>query len=325
MGWQDFGTPSMTTILNIVKLIDNHINQGRKIAIHCHAGMGRTGLVIACFLVYHQGYGAEEAVNAVRSKRPLSIQTRGQVNFISKFQEFMDLQRIVYPYEMRMRTDLTGMVERQRNLYQHLQLQLDGHYYHPIVMLRVLDHLKNLSDQHTETAESQSSDEAETPTENDAGRMQILTAFAIVDKVYELDSEEEEELDWLKSKMNLGHFDAIEKCQKMPVLVRLLVDFLALLSEPMIPNEVAITLYNRYMGGIVDTKANLKLLDNLPESNACLFVAFIEFLRWLKPIQVDEQVLIARILSRAMIFNEHYDPESLFGFVEEYFLFNADE
>jgi hypothetical protein len=30
--------------------------EGRKVAVHCHAGLGRTGLAIACFFLYSQHY-----------------------------------------------------------------------------------------------------------------------------------------------------------------------------------------------------------------------------------------------------------------------------
>ena len=32
----------------------------RKIAVHCHAGLGRTGLAIACFFVFTGAMGADE-------------------------------------------------------------------------------------------------------------------------------------------------------------------------------------------------------------------------------------------------------------------------
>ena len=51
----------------------------RKIAVHCHAGLGRTGLAIACFFVFTGLHDAAAAVNFTRQYRPGSLQTQAQV------------------------------------------------------------------------------------------------------------------------------------------------------------------------------------------------------------------------------------------------------
>ncbi|CAN0454717.1 unnamed protein product, partial [Discosporangium mesarthrocarpum] len=51
-----------------------------QIAVHCHAGFGRTGLVIASALVFTRSLTARQAVALVRSRRPGSVQTEGQVS-----------------------------------------------------------------------------------------------------------------------------------------------------------------------------------------------------------------------------------------------------
>ena len=41
-GWKDYGVASLTTILDMVKVMSFAIQEG-KMAVHCHAGLGRTG------------------------------------------------------------------------------------------------------------------------------------------------------------------------------------------------------------------------------------------------------------------------------------------
>jgi protein tyrosine phosphatase domain-containing protein 1 len=65
------------------------ITEGRKVAVHCHAGLGRTGLAIACHLVFTRANSAGEAVLAVRRSRPGALQTRKQELFVHVFEQYV--------------------------------------------------------------------------------------------------------------------------------------------------------------------------------------------------------------------------------------------
>lgn len=62
----------------------------KKIAVHCHAGLGRTGLAIACFLLASgEAASAARAVDMVRQHRPGALQTNAQVMFVSIFEQYL--------------------------------------------------------------------------------------------------------------------------------------------------------------------------------------------------------------------------------------------
>ncbi|CAD5227025.1 unnamed protein product [Bursaphelenchus xylophilus] len=84
----DFQFCSVETILDIVKVMKFSLNEG-KIAVHCHAGLGRTGTLIACFLVLSKGMSASEALELVRSKRPNSVQSMEQVVVVGQIEDIM--------------------------------------------------------------------------------------------------------------------------------------------------------------------------------------------------------------------------------------------
>lgn len=63
--------------------------EGRRIAVHCHAGLGRTGLSIACFMVFAGTHNAAAAVKEVRKYRRGSVQTSRQVQFVSIFEQYI--------------------------------------------------------------------------------------------------------------------------------------------------------------------------------------------------------------------------------------------
>ncbi|XP_057354383.1 protein tyrosine phosphatase domain-containing protein 1 isoform X2 [Manis pentadactyla] len=94
-GWKDYGVASLTTLLDMVKVMTFALQEG-KVAIHCHAGLGRTGVLIACYLVFATRMTADQAIVFVRAKRPNSIQTRGQLLCVREFTQFLIPLRNVF-------------------------------------------------------------------------------------------------------------------------------------------------------------------------------------------------------------------------------------
>lgn len=97
-GWDDYGVASLSTILDMVKVIQFAVSSG-KVAIHCHAGLGRTGVIIAAYLVFTNRISADDAIQFVRSKRQGAIQTRGQMEVIREFEQYLKPFRVIFALE----------------------------------------------------------------------------------------------------------------------------------------------------------------------------------------------------------------------------------
>ena len=96
--WRDMGCPELDFALGIVQVMAHTALELRaNLAVHCHAGMGRTGLVIACYLVYVDGLPPADAVALVRRCRPGTLQTRSQVLFVTRFRDHVANLRCVLP------------------------------------------------------------------------------------------------------------------------------------------------------------------------------------------------------------------------------------
>ncbi|KAJ3503341.1 hypothetical protein NM208_g16534 [Fusarium decemcellulare] len=68
----DDGTcPSLTTVRKFIRLAHETITVRKKgIAVHCKAGLGRTGCLIGAYLIYRHGFTANEVISFMRFMRP---------------------------------------------------------------------------------------------------------------------------------------------------------------------------------------------------------------------------------------------------------------
>jgi atypical dual specificity phosphatase len=83
------GRPPTTEQLHAMVLaMEACITRGKGAIVHCYAGEGRTGTLLACFLV-RAGMSARDAIGFVRAKRARSIHTTEQEDAIKAYETYL--------------------------------------------------------------------------------------------------------------------------------------------------------------------------------------------------------------------------------------------
>ena len=83
----DMGVPEFDDLIHAVDFIHRRLNENEPVMVHCLAGLGRTGTILACYLVKYQNMSADEATQKVREERPGSIQSYPQEEIIFRFEK----------------------------------------------------------------------------------------------------------------------------------------------------------------------------------------------------------------------------------------------
>jgi atypical dual specificity phosphatase len=90
----DMCAPGLGQAVELCRRIDAFIAQGSAVAVHCRAGLGRTGTILACYLIW-EGMEALDALEEARRIQPNWVQSTEQAEFLEDFAGYLAKHRAV--------------------------------------------------------------------------------------------------------------------------------------------------------------------------------------------------------------------------------------
>ncbi|MEM3369183.1 MAG: dual specificity protein phosphatase family protein [Thermoproteota archaeon] len=81
---KDFHAPSLEQLENIINWINHKIAIGKPVVVHCHGGIGRTGIILAAYLV-ENGAKPDVAILEIKKQIPFSLELEEQINIVYKY------------------------------------------------------------------------------------------------------------------------------------------------------------------------------------------------------------------------------------------------
>jgi len=88
---KDYDAPSSLEELDyVVNYIIRQIDKGKRVMVHCSGGRGRTGTILAAYLIKKGDVlGAEQAIDNLRKIRAKSIQSKDQEDIVFSYEKYL--------------------------------------------------------------------------------------------------------------------------------------------------------------------------------------------------------------------------------------------
>ena len=271
----DLNVPdSLNSMLNIVKLMYYYINDlKQKVFVHCHAGLGRTGITIVCYKIFSEGVYYEKAIMEIRKIRKKCVQNRKQVQFCKRFYYYILNLREIFTYE-KCNIDLFIENQNELNVGKYKFNHFKYNYFVPVILQYLFDCILNIKEKYIDSV------------------IDLYTDFNIVfsGKI----RENNKEFNIYIENINKGNFDILQKTNDVILIIELAYFWLNNCVNYYISIESISNLSNDY--------SNYKNCFKKYElENIFFFIDFLKYLECKNEEENNEKSLIIKNLFISLI------------------------
>jgi protein tyrosine phosphatase domain-containing protein 1 len=110
-GWKDMTITKFETILKVIRLMEFSLRDGKKFAVHCHAGKGRTLLAIGSWVIYNDRMKATDFIAMAQTKRTGILSKTVQKKFLIDLEIYLKGMRSIFIFPTRL--TFTQVLENQ--------------------------------------------------------------------------------------------------------------------------------------------------------------------------------------------------------------------
>lgn len=226
-GWKDLDIPdSMLHMMNIVKKMYYYIYElNQSVFVHCHAGYGRTGIVLACFLIFSTMNETKNVVQHIRSIRSKCIEKSSQYEYCKLFEEYFKNSISIFREPISMRkyddkihylNDINFFIDNQLNIpyFQNKKYYVSIYRNVPFLLVEIFNLLKGISYEKLSIILNEENE--------NKGYLILLMLLSH----YDWSGLNESSLIMLKSRINMGKWEFIHSKLDERILIELLFDWM---------------------------------------------------------------------------------------------------
>ncbi|CAH0596898.1 unnamed protein product [Chrysodeixis includens] len=86
---EEFETPNVEQVKKFIDVCKKSDKNGEVMAVHCRQGRGRSGVMLACYLVHFHRFLPDQAMNVIRMIRPSSLDSDEHEESVGRYFEYL--------------------------------------------------------------------------------------------------------------------------------------------------------------------------------------------------------------------------------------------